>query len=135
MHLRSPIIASCTAAAAALSRTSAAIHRFVRQSRRARADLEAVSAELHSLCGVVDLLRDDAPAFPEELARQTPALLRHCVGVLDELDACLDGAGRSHGDSDPRLHWLEQRQRVGELRVALEGYRMALGMALDVVVL
>ncbi|KAI1484400.1 Rho GTPase activation protein [Biscogniauxia mediterranea] len=108
---------------------------FVREVREARADIDRVSRELHSLQGVLDLLKEDAALFPPQLGEQTPAVVEHCSNVVDELDASL--ATLSSSDlpkQEKRTQWLEAgRQSSARFRTKLEAHKAILGVALDLV--
>ncbi|KAK0624548.1 hypothetical protein B0T17DRAFT_530427 [Bombardia bombarda] len=125
---------SCFAVSNAIAKTSSAIHAFVREVRESRAELDVVSSELHSLDGVLDLLKDDASGFPAQLAQKTPAVLKNCLAIIDELQGCiaiLDRSGISK--SDKKSRWMASRGHIGKLRWTLEGYKATLGLAVDLV--
>ncbi|ERT02975.1 hypothetical protein HMPREF1624_01279 [Sporothrix schenckii ATCC 58251] len=140
----------CFAVSNALAKTASDLHRFVRDVRESRADLAPLSAELHALDGVLDLLKDDAASvsFPADLALQTPAVVAGSGAVVADLDAIFSDGGSGSGDSDDdpmpsssvspqekRARWLALRPHIAESRTILEVYRLALGLALDLVAL
>ncbi|KAL1903002.1 hypothetical protein Sste5346_000914 [Sporothrix stenoceras] len=136
----------CFAVSNAVAKTALDLHRFVRDVRESRADLAPLSAELHALDGVLDLLKDDAASasFPADLALQTPAVVAGSGAVVADLDAIFgDGAGDSDDDTPPpsvspqekRARWLALRPQINESRAVLEVYRLTLGLALDLVAL
>ncbi len=124
MNYNSAITTGCFGAANAIAKTAVALAAFVRQVRPARADLDAVSRELHSLDAVLDLLRDDANSMPPDLARRTPQVLSHCNAVVAELDglvAALDGPGLS--PHDKKLRWAAARNDMSKLRISTDTSR------------
>lgn len=138
----------CFAVSNAVAKTALDLHRFVRDVRESRADLAPLSAELHALDGVLDLLKDDAASasFPADLALQTPAVVAGSGAVVADLDAIFGdsgGAGDSDDDATPptvtpaekRARWLALRPHIDESRAVLEVYRLTLGLALDLVAL
>ncbi|EFX06558.1 rhogap protein [Grosmannia clavigera kw1407] len=143
---RNPIAACCLAVSSTVARTAPALHRFVRLVRESRADVIALSAELHALGGVLELLEDDGDddgggdaagslsLLPPDIALQTPAVVAACgllVHALEEL--FVDNSPTDNADS--RIQWTVMRKQVIELRPGLEVYRLALGLALDLVAL
>lgn len=107
---------------------------FVREVREARAELDAVLAELQSLGGVLEMLRDDAPSFPLDLARRTPPLLRHCTSIVEQAEGYMhvcNGVGLSRRDK--RFRWLAIRGDMAKLRATLEGYKSTLALVSDLV--
>ncbi|KAI0593453.1 Rho GTPase activation protein [Biscogniauxia sp. FL1348] len=108
---------------------------FVREVREARADVDGVSRELHSLQGVLDLLKEDAGLFPPALGEQTPAVVEHCSNVVDELDASLATLNSSDlPKQEKRTQWLEAgRKSLARFRTKLEAHKAILGVALDLV--
>lgn len=126
--------AGCFAASNAIARTSLALTSFVREVRESRAELDELSTELHSLDGVLDLLKDDVASFPATLAEQTPNVLHTCLALIGELEGCisiLDRPGVSRADK--RSRWLASRDHIGSLRGTLAVYKSALGLAVDLV--
>lgn len=102
--------------------------------REARPELDAVLAELHSLEGVVDILKDDAPAFPADLARRTPPLLDHCTSIVGQIAGYMhvcNGLGLSRRDK--KFRWLAIRADMVKLRLTLEGYKSILAVVTDLV--
>lgn len=102
--------------------------------REARSELDGIAGELHSLDRVLDLLKDDAAAFPSSLADNAPPLLRDCCTIVNELGhyvTVLNGPDLSLADK--RFRWMATRQHMTKLRWTLEGYKSALGLALDLV--
>jgi hypothetical protein len=82
----------------------------------------------------LDLLREeDAASLPDDLARQTPSLVQQCNATVRELNKSLT---TKSGDAEHGMsQWLEHRQQIAELQIVLEGFRMTLGEALDVIAL
>ncbi|KAI1497466.1 Rho GTPase activation protein [Biscogniauxia marginata] len=108
---------------------------FVREVREARADVDHVSRELHSLQGVLDLLKEDAGLFPPELGEQTPAIIEHCSNVVDELDASLSILSSTElPKQEKRARWVDAgRKNSARFRTTLEAHKSILGVALDLV--
>ncbi|CAK7235370.1 hypothetical protein SCUCBS95973_009247 [Sporothrix curviconia] len=126
----------CFAVSNAVTKTALDLNRFVRDVRESRADLASLSAELHALDGVLDLLKDDAAsaAFPTDLALQTPAIVAGSGALVAELGVILGGGDRD-SSSEKRSRWLLMRQHIAESRAVLEVYRLTLGLGLDLVAL
>ncbi|KAM0809790.1 hypothetical protein AB5N19_10137 [Seiridium cardinale] len=131
----SSITTDCIELGNTISRASLVLNEFVREVREARADLDAVSRELHSLQSVLDLLKDDAGALPSRVATETPALLQQCNRVVSELDAdllALDGSALTRPQK--RSQWISVGKRqIAELMPTIEAHRTMLGLALDLV--
>jgi len=131
---RRSVSAGCSAASEAVARASLAINKFVREVRESRAEFDTISIELHSLDGVLDLLRYDAAFFPAVLAEHTPAALEGCAALVRELEGCvalLNRPGVSRADKKSR--WLASRVHIGMLWHALGDYTLVLGLAADLV--
>lgn len=152
------ITTSCLAVSSAVARTAPALHRFVRLVRESRVDVIALSAELHALGGVLELLEDAghdvdaASSLPRDIAQQTPAIVTACGRLVHSLEQLFvddsktepqpDGPPPSHPhdppsslDIDSQTRWTAMRKEAAELRPGLEVYRLALGLALDLVAL
>ncbi|KAB5513235.1 Rho GTPase activation protein [Coniochaeta sp. 2T2.1] len=130
----SSITTGCFALSSAISKTSSALNAFVRDVRESRSELDALSGELHSLEGVLDLLKDDASSFPPTLASRTPTVLQHCHAVINELEGyvlVLNSNGLSA--QAKRLRWAATKSHMAKLRLTLDGYKSTLGLALDLV--
>ncbi|KAK3495757.1 hypothetical protein B0T13DRAFT_473250 [Neurospora crassa] len=130
------INAGCSAIIAAIAKTVTAIHGLMREVRESRADLDPVSSELHSLSGILEILKDDVPSFPEQLAQRTPEVLSYCLTIINELQGCisiLDRVGLSRQDKKSR--WMASRGHIAKLRWTLEVYKASLGLAVDLVAL
>lgn len=115
-------------------KTSPALRLFIREVREARTDLDAVLAELQSLQGVVDILKDDASSFPPDLAKRTPPLLEHCSSILNQIDGYMhvcNGLGLSKRDK--KFRWLAIKADMEKLRLTLEGYKSILALVTDLV--
>ncbi|KAI1875081.1 uncharacterized protein JN550_002510 [Neoarthrinium moseri] len=135
MRAISSITTDCMELGNTISRASLVLNEYVREVREARADLDVVSRELHSLQSVLDLLKDDAGSLPSKVATETPALLQQCNLVVSELDAdllALDGSALSRPQK--RSQWISRgKQQMAELVPTLEAHRAVLGLALDLV--
>jgi len=130
------ITTGCFSTSNAISKTSLALPAFVREVRESRSEMDTISGELHSLDGVLDLMKDDAASMPPELARLAPDVLRHCTTIVNELDgylSTLNGNGLSR--TDKKFRWIATRDHMEKLRMTLEGYKSTLGLALDLVAL
>ncbi|KAK6828465.1 hypothetical protein PG987_011806, partial [Apiospora arundinis] len=132
---RSSITADCIELGNTISRATLVLNEYVRDVREARADLDEVSRELHSLQSVLNLLKDDAPSLPSKIATQTPSILQQCNALVEELDTALLSL------DDPELTRPQKRTRwlcvgkshIADLRDALEAHRTTVGLALDLV--
>lgn len=130
----SAITTDCSAASTSISKTSPALRSFVREVREARPELDAVVAELHSLEGVLDILKDDANSFPWDLAKRTPPLLKHCTSIINQIEGYMhvcNGVGLSKRDK--KFRWLAIRGDMMKLRLTLEGYKAILALVTDLV--
>lgn len=118
-----------------IAKTSLVLNGFVREVREARADVDGISRELHSLQSVLNLLKEDTELFPTLLAAQTPTVLDHCCKVVEELDDCFSSLNR--GDlsrQEKRKLWAARgRKASSRFRPALEAHRAIIGLALDLV--
>lgn len=103
--------------------------------REARTELDAVLAELHSLGGVIDILKDDATSFfPSDLAQRTPPVLEHCSSILNQIDGYMHVCnGIDLSKRDKRFRWLAIRADMVKLRLTLEGYKSILALVTDLV--
>lgn len=120
----------------AIATTSSSINQFVRQVRESRSEFDIISSELHSLDGVVELVKDDASSFPPHLANKTPGVLETCLAILNELEGCISVLDRSSASTvDKKSRWLASRDHIAKLRWTLEGYKHTLGLAVDLVAL
>lgn len=91
-------------------------------------------AELHSLDGVLDILKDDASSFPEALAKRTPPLLEHCTSIVHQIEGYMhvcNGLGLSARDK--KYRWMAIRGDMEKLRLTLEGYKSTLAVVTDLV--
>jgi len=132
----SSISTGCFDASTAVAKTLSAVHRFIRDVREARADLDPIANDLHSLNNVLDLLKEDAARYPAHLAHQTPALLDNCLAILAELEGCLSVLNRPDLSRDDRKsRWMGSRQHITKLRWTLDGYKSTIGLAVDLVAL
>jgi hypothetical protein len=95
-----------------------------------------VCSLLHSLDGVLDLLKDDAASLPPYIGDVTPDVLEGCRVVVNELEGCISVLGRrgcSRGEKKAR--WIASREHIGRLCGMMYGYRDILGLAVDLVAL
>jgi hypothetical protein len=131
----SSITTDCIELGNTISRASLGLNEFVREVREARADLDSVSRELHSLQSVLNLLKDDAGNLPSKLAAETPVLLQQCNSVVGELDGCLLALdGRALSRTQKRSQWISVgKEQIAGLKTALEAHRALIGLALDLV--
>lgn len=125
---------SCVAASHAITKTAPALRSFIREVREARAELDAVLAELQSLEGVLDALKDDAAAFPLDLARRTPPLLEHGTSIVQQIEGYMhvcNGLGLTKRDK--KFRWMAIRGDMDKLRLTLEGYKSMLALVTDLI--
>lgn len=124
----------CFAATNAITKTAPALRSFIREVREARAELDAVLAEIQSLEGVLELLNDDAAAFPWDLAQRTPPLLQHCTSIVQQIEGYMhvcNGLGLSKRDK--KYRWMAIKGDMEKLRSTLEGYKSTLAVVTDLV--
>lgn len=91
-------------------------------------------AELHSLDGVLDILKDDASSFPGDLAKQTAPLLEHCNSIVNQIEGYMhvcNGLGLS--PRDKKFRWMAIKGDMEKLRLTLEGYKSTLAVVTDLV--
>lgn len=132
--MASSISTGCFALSSAIAKTSVSLNTFVRDVRESRAELEALSGELYSLDGVLDLLRDDAESFPRTLAARTPTVLQHCIAVVNELEGYLTILNSNElSRQAKKFRWTATKSHLAKLRLTLDGYKSTLGLALDLV--
>lgn len=130
--MTSSITTGCFALSNAIAKTSLPLNAFIRDVRESRSELDALSSELHSLDGILDLLKDDAASFPPNLASRTPTVLQHCVAVVNELEGYVSILNSSElSKQAKRLRWLATKSHMAKLRLTLDGYKSTLGLALD----
>ncbi|KAI2624431.1 Rho GTPase activation protein [Hypoxylon sp. NC1633] len=129
------ITTGCITLDSTITKTSTILNGFVREVREARSDVDGVSRELHSLQGVLDLLKEDAGLFPPELAERIPAVVGHCFNVVNDLDTSISAFSSSElTKQDKRSQWLaEGRKELATFRTSLEAHKAVLGLALDLV--
>ncbi|KAF3763965.1 hypothetical protein M406DRAFT_262831, partial [Cryphonectria parasitica EP155] len=128
------ITTGCFAASNAISKTSPALRLFIRGVREARVELDATLAEIQSLDGVLDILKDDATSFPPDLARRTPALLEHCTAIINQIEGYMhvcNGLGLTAREK--KFRWLAIKGDMVKLRFTLEGYKSILAVVTDLV--
>ncbi|KAH6633825.1 hypothetical protein B0J18DRAFT_23 [Chaetomium sp. MPI-SDFR-AT-0129] len=131
---RTPVTAACCAASDAIARTSLAINQFVREVREARPEFDGISAELHSLDGVLDLLGYDAAHIPFAIAVSTPTVLGTCVTLITELEGCVSLLNQADGGrAEKKSRWQASRGHIEKLRWTLSEYKLVLGLATDFV--
>jgi hypothetical protein len=134
IELNRSISAGCLALASAVEKTSAALNAFVRDVRESRSDLDALSGDLHSLEGILSLMKEDAASFPPKLAVRTPTVLQHCTAVVNELEGyvtILNSADLSR--QAKKLRWAATKSHMSRIQSTLDGYKSTLGLALDLV--
>ncbi|KAH7324406.1 hypothetical protein B0I35DRAFT_475655 [Stachybotrys elegans] len=128
------IISGCAGLITALGSASVAIHNFIRTCRDARADLDKVSRELHSLRTVLELVRDDAKddarPFPPPIAHHIVGIVANCNGVVAEIRVCINKY--SDGRVRSKAAWaLSGQGDMDKLRSSIEAHKSALELALD----
>lgn len=130
----SSITTGCYALSNAIAKTSLSLGAFVRDVRESRSEVDALSGGLHSLDGVLDLLKEDASSFPAALAARTPTVLQHCNALINELEGYTTVLNSSELSTQAKkLRWAATRSHMAKLRLALDGYKSALGLAVDLV--
>jgi hypothetical protein len=128
------VSATCSAATNAIARTSLALNDFVREVRESRSEFDAISTQVHSLAGVLDLLRYDAAFLPPRLARHTPTVLDTCLSLINELEGCVSVLNRPGiSRAEKKSRWLASRRHVNTLQWTLGEYKLVLGLAADLV--
>ncbi|KAI2621430.1 Rho GTPase activation protein [Hypomontagnella submonticulosa] len=129
------ITTDCTTLGTTITKAGTILNGFVREVREARADVDGVSRELHSLQSVLELLKEDAGLFPPELAERIPTVLGHCSGVVNELDTTISALNSSElPKQEKRSQWLAAgRKEIAAFRTSLEAHKAVLGLALDLV--
>lgn len=129
-----PISTGCFAACNAISKTSQALRSFIREVREARTELDAVLAELHSLDGVLDILKDDASFFTSDLAQQTAPLLEHCSNIVRQIEGYMHVCnGLGLPSRDKKFRWMAIKGDMDKLRLTLDGYKSTLAVVTDLV--
>ncbi|KAH8893674.1 Rho GTPase activation protein [Thozetella sp. PMI_491] len=128
------ITTNCFAASNAVAKTSLLLHGFLRELRELRSEIDQILGELHSLDTTLDLLKEDAAAFPTEVAARTPAILENCTAVINELGGFITVLS-SHTMSirDKKARWSAGRKQMAILRLTLQVHKSILGLAVDLV--
>ncbi|CAN8104702.1 unnamed protein product [Discula destructiva] len=125
---------ACSAAASTIAKTSSALRLFTREVREARAELDAVHAELHSLERILEIFKDGVDFFPSDLAERTPPLLTHCTNIVDQIGGYMHVCnGLSLSKRDKKYRWLAVGADMVKLRMTLEGYKSTLALVVDLV--
>ena len=91
------VTAACVGLIASITKVSIQIRDFIRRTREARGDLDAISRELASLKNVLEILSEDAgtrKGFPDSLVKQVSGILTNCGGVLEQIEASLQKHSR-----------------------------------------
>jgi hypothetical protein len=128
------VSAGCSTASEAIARASLAISKFVREVRESRSEFDTISVELHSLDGVLDLLRYDAACFPPALAEHTPSVLQSCLALLNELEGCVSLLNAPEvSRTEKKSRWSANRDHIAILWRTLGEYNLALGLAADLI--
>ncbi|RYP56259.1 hypothetical protein DL771_012046 [Monosporascus sp. 5C6A] len=129
------ITTDCITLGNEIAKVSLVLNGFVRDVREARADVDGISRELHSLQSVLDLLKEDTDILPPQLAAGTRSILEHCSTVLEELDDCFSTL---HSNDTPRQEkrrlWIARgRKDSSRFKPTLEAHRSIIGLALDLI--
>lgn len=128
------ITASCVGLTAAITKTSIALTKFVRDVRDARADIDGVSRELGSLSTVLQLLKEDTAkkTTPATLEKQVIGIIENCKQVIVEIDGTL---AKYEGSSTKKAaRWAAiGRDDINKSRSSLEAHKSALDIALSMV--
>lgn len=129
------ITTACVGLVASVTKVSIQINSFVRKSRDARGDLDAVSRELASLQMVLELLNEDARSgkgFPVSLVKQISGILTNCGVVLEQIETLLQKY--AEGGISPAVKWaIAGQDDMNKLRSSLEAHKSALDIAVDMV--
>ncbi len=133
-HDNRSVNAGCSATSDAISKTAFSINKFVREVRESRSEFDTISVELHSLDGVLDLLRYDAAFFPPSLAEHTAGVLNSCLALANELEGCISLLNRPEvPKAEKKSRWSASRDHIALLSRALGEYNLVLGLAADLV--
>ncbi|RYP39608.1 hypothetical protein DL767_002156 [Monosporascus sp. MG133] len=129
------ITTDCIALGNEIARASLLLNAFVRDVREARADVDEISRELHSLQSVLDLLKEDTDVLPPQLAAETRSILERCSTVVEELDDCISTLNSNDMPrQDKRRLWIAQgRKDSSRFKPTLEAHRTIIGLALDLI--
>ncbi len=126
--------AGCSATSDAVAKTGFAISKFVREVRESRTEFDTISVELHSLNGVLDLLRYDAAFFAPALADPTVGVLNSCLALANELEGCISLLNRPEVSRvEKKSRWSASRDHIAILSRTLGDYNLVLGLAADLV--
>jgi hypothetical protein len=91
-------------------------------------------AELHSLDGVLDILKDDASFFTSDLAQQTAPLLEHCSNIVRQIEGYMHVCnGLGLPSRDKKFRWMAIKGDMDKLRLTLDGYKSTLAVVTDLV--
>ncbi|RYP48320.1 hypothetical protein DL768_005776 [Monosporascus sp. mg162] len=129
------ITTDCIALGNEIAKASLLLNGFVREVREARADVDEISRELHSLQSVLDLLKEDTDALPPQLAAETRSILERCSTVVGELDDCFSTLNSNDMPrQEKRRLWIAQgRKDSSRFKPTLEAHRSIIGFALDLI--
>ncbi len=135
----SPITATCRDLLENIAKTSLTITGFVREVRRARADLDFVSRELVSLKTVLELLAEDASntssqCLPNPLKKPIAGIITNCGAAVVETQKVL--ANNKGNKLSKAAMWATGgKDDIAKLRLILEAYKSALAITFDMVTL
>ncbi|RYP63063.1 hypothetical protein DL769_007089 [Monosporascus sp. CRB-8-3] len=129
------ITTDCIVLGNEIAKASLVLNGFVRDVREARADVDEISRELHSLQSVLDLLKEDTDVLPPQLTAGTRSILERCSAVVEELDDCFSTLNSNDTPRQERRRlWIAQgRKDSSRFKPTLEAHRSIIGLALDLV--
>ncbi|KAH6892368.1 hypothetical protein B0T10DRAFT_483685 [Thelonectria olida] len=128
------IAASAFSLAAGIAKASLALTQFSNSFREAAEDLNAISAELQALAGILDpltraLCRRRQSPLPESLLSQLENTLSSCVLMIEQILDTIENYRRNTAWT--KTKWvLIGKDEVFKLRDSLEAYKMALSIGL-----
>ncbi|KAK0647131.1 hypothetical protein B0T16DRAFT_458992 [Cercophora newfieldiana] len=130
------IAGSCFALAGNIAKASLAIADFIRHTRDAAKDMDAVSSELQALAAILTPLahttNSAAASVPHPLVEQVETVLSDCKGVVAQIDEIIN-KHRANGVFTKTTWLLFGKSDVQKLRESLESYKMALSLGLHAI--
>lgn len=131
------ITASCLTLLSAIGQTSITMTSFIRVCRQARTDLAGINRELADLKMVLELLKDDSDVendrvIPLGIQAQIFGIIESCMAAIMNVETVL----KRHSGRAGAARWaIDGKKEVASLKISLEAYRGALGLALETVTL
>lgn len=132
------VTASCVALASTITKCSYALSVFVRDVRDAHGDLARISAELVSLGGILQLLREDTSrmsrdSLPPRLLAQLNSVLDKCNGVIGEIETLIERHRTYRFGASTYWALGGGKDDMAKLRSNLDAHQSALKMGCDVI--